>query len=118
MPTAIAARHLLFTHRPHRAGGCAPCTTLAGSSRSDRPSIRQPILEAHWRHSVRVGVGSCGKEVLEPKLLQKKYNLMSNKKRTQKNACVRTNATLVITIFSHTFTFGVGIEPKQSAYKQ
>ena len=53
---------------------------------------------------------------------------MTNKKGTQKNACVRTNATLVLTHLvsacaydqriPHTFTFGAGIEPKQSAYKQ
>ena len=88
MPTAIVARRLLYTHRPHWAGGCAPCTALAGSSRSDRTSIQQPILEAHWRHSVRVGVGSCRNEILEPKLLQKKYNRMTNKKGTQKKTRV------------------------------
>ena len=88
MPTAIVARHLLFTHRPHWAGGCAPCTTLAGSSRSDRTSIQQPILEAHWRHSARVGVGGCRNEILEPKLLQTKYNRMTNKKGTQKKTRV------------------------------
>ena len=52
---------------------------------------------------------------------------MTNKKGTQKNACVRTNATLVLTHLvsacvydqriPHTF-IGARIEPKQSAYKQ
>ena len=55
---------------------------------------------------------------------------MTNKKGTQKKrtACVRTNATLVLTHLvsacvydqriPHTFAFGARIEPKQSAYKQ